>query len=409
MTRQSSDTALKRSKSLLGEMGYIPYPVYKDSGVEWLGQTPAHWEVKKAVHMFSVGSGGTPSTDHAEHYDGDIAWVTTSDLCETVVTSTKKSITEEALRIFSAIKVYPEDSVIIAMYAGANIGRLGILGIPAAVNQACCVFSDPKEADARFWFYWLHARRSYLVSLGCGGAQSNLSRDLLKSISIPMPSLPEQCAIAKFLDHETLKIDTLVEKQERLIDLLQERRAALISHVVSKGLDPNVPMKNSGIEWLGKIPAHWDIVAVKRQFSIQLGKMLQNDPASSEDVEVPYLKARHVQWFSVSVSLLPTMWASPKELEKYGIRPGDLIVCEGGEGGRCGIAGNVPHNCIIQNALHRVREINVGESKVGYLQYVINAVSLAKWFEVTNSKATIGHFTKDNRDLLNYLFRSPLT
>jgi type I restriction enzyme S subunit len=120
-------------------------------------------------------------------------------------------------------------------------------------------------------------------------------------------------------------------------------------------LKPYPEYKDSGLLWLGKIPKHWTSASVKRHYAIQLGKMLQGSPASEVDRLVPYLKAQHVQWFSVRTEDLPTMWVHPREIEKYRVLPGDLLVCEGGEGGRCGIARDVPDSCIIQNALHRVR------------------------------------------------------
>ena len=235
-----------------------PYPAYKPSGVERLEEIPAHWEVKKITRLFSIGSGTTPPTSSSEYYGGDIAWVTTSELRETIVTSTEKTVTEEAMRLFPTLVVYPVGSVAVAMY-GATIGRLGILGIPAAVNQACCVFSEPKGIDAWFWFYWLQCRRHYLMSMSYGGGQPNLSQEILKSIRVPTPPLNEQRAIAEFLDRETEKIDSLIAKKKWLLELLKEKCTALISRSVTKGLDRNVPMKDSGVEWLGAIPAHWEV------------------------------------------------------------------------------------------------------------------------------------------------------
>ena len=149
--------------------------------------------------------------------------------------------------------------------------------------------------------------------------------------------------------------------------------------------------KPSGVEWLGDVPAHWDVAAVKRHYSIQLGKMLQNFPHSPKDVEVPYLKAQHVQWFSVRTTDVPAMWASPYEMEQFGIRAGDLLVCEGGEGGRCGLVEEVSPGYIIQNALHRVRALGTGRND--YLLYVMSSISRAGWFDAINNKATIAHFT----------------
>ena len=94
--------------------------------------------------------------------------------------------------------------------------------------------------------------------------------------------------------------------------------------------------KDSGVAWLGEVPSHWALSSVRKQFSIQLGKMLQNDASSENDLHVTYLKAMHVNWERVSTENLPRMWASPKELGQYGVQAGDLLVCEGGEAGRAG-------------------------------------------------------------------------
>ena len=149
--------------------------------------------------------------------------------------------------------------------------------------------------------------------------------------------------------------------------------------------------KSSRVEWLSDVPTHWGVAAVKRHYSIQLGKMLQNHPNSPIDVEVPYLKAQHVQWFSVRTTDAPKMWASPHEIEQFGIQTGDLLVCEGGEGGRCGLVEKVPPGYIIQNALHRVR--SSGNCRNDYLQYVMNLIAQSGWFDAINNKATIAHFT----------------
>ena len=236
---------------------FSSYPAYKKTGVEGLEEIPVSWEVRKTTWLFTIGSGTTPSDDPT-YYGGGIPWITTSELRETTINSTEKTVTERALLDFPSLKMHPKGSVAVAMY-GATIGRLGILGIPATVNQACCVFSNPKGIDARFWFYWLQMRRTHLISLGYGGGQPNLSQGLLRSIRVPTPPLAEQKKITAFLDRETAKIDALVAKKERVIELLQEKRTALITRAVTRGLNSNVPMRDSGVDWLGKIPTHWEL------------------------------------------------------------------------------------------------------------------------------------------------------
>ena len=165
-------------------------------------------------------------------------------------------------------------------------------------------------------------------------------------------------------------------------------------------LPPYSTYKPSGVEWLGEVPADWDVVPVKRQYFVQLGKMLQSRPNATGDQRVRYLKARNVQWFKIDLSKVDLMYASITEQDQYGVKAGDLLVCEGGEGGRCALVDNMRDNspCIIQNALHRVRpHIVSGDEPVrnDYLQFILSAVSSLGWFDALNDKATIAHFTAE--------------
>lgn len=158
-------------------------------------------------------------------------------------------------------------------------------------------------------------------------------------------------------------------------------------------LKPYPAYKDSGVPWLGAVPEHWNITAVKRHYYIQLGKMLQGQPSGPDDKEISYLKAQHVQWFAVRTSDAPRMWASTREVDQFGISTGDLLVCEGGEGGRCGIVKEITGSYIIQNALHRVRPRD--QCQNDFLQYVMSSIAAMGWFDAINNKATIAHFTSE--------------
>jgi type I restriction enzyme S subunit len=131
------------------------YPSYKDSGVEWLGKVPGHWDIWKLAHAFSlIGSGTTPKTDNREYYEeGDIPWINTGDLNDGELADCEKRITALALAHHTSLKTYPAGSVLIAMY-GATIGKLAMLRFPATVNQACCVFGGTSFILPKFMFYW---------------------------------------------------------------------------------------------------------------------------------------------------------------------------------------------------------------------------------------------------------------
>lgn len=259
-------------------MNHKPYPKYKESGVQWLGQVPGHWQVWKLSHGFqNTGSGTTPPSDNDVWYEGDIPWITTSELRESIIFDTTKKVSENALTTFSALKLFPEGSLVIAMY-GATIGRLGILGVPATTNQACCVMYGERVLKARFMFLWFQAFREQVILLASGGGQPNISQDKIRSIRVACPPLPEQTVIADFLHRETGRINTLVAKKRRLIALLGEKRTALISRTVTRGLPadaarefglaPHTRFKDSGIEWLGELPEGWHGTTLKRVVSV---------------------------------------------------------------------------------------------------------------------------------------------
>ena len=146
--------------------------------------------------------------------------------------------------------------------------------------------------------------------------------------------------------------------------------------------------------WLPCCREDWTTLQVKRRFEIRLGKMLQNAPLSKDDLEVPYLKAQHIQWEGVRLHDLPSMWATKTEINALALEPGDLLVCEGGEVGRGALLKEpAPENCIIQNALHRVRPTKVDST--AYLAFLLKQASTHDWFDVLCNKSTISHFTTD--------------
>ena len=378
------------------------YPKYKPSGVEWLDDVPEHWRIKPLKRTFTILNGSTPKSGEPDYWDGDVAWATPDDLgslAGNTLRVTRRTITQEGYDSCGTT-LAPAGSLVLS--TRAPIGYLAIAGIPLSTNQGCRCLVFCEDAQNRFYYYLLLSAKLELESWGQGSTFKELGRDRLATVYLVSPPLDEQRAIAAFLDRETARIDALIEKKQRQIELLQEKRAALISHTVTKGLpaaaaaqaglDPNVKMKDSGIEWLGQIPEHWDAIPVKRRYGIQLGKMLQNNPESDTDVSVPYAKALHVRWGKVDTSDLPDMWASPSEVKHFGVKSGDLLVCEGGEAGRAGIVDSAPAPCIIQNALHRVRGKG---TDVRFLQYVLQTVGSGGWFDVLCNKATIAHFTRE--------------
>ncbi|MBJ9323245.1 MULTISPECIES: restriction endonuclease subunit S [Citrobacter] len=217
--------------------GLNPDVPMKDSGVEWLGTIPKHWSIWKLFHAYdTIGSGTTPTSNDENWFQGNIPWVTTGELRENIINNTLKNISTVTLQSFSALKLYPAGSIIIAMY-GATIGRIGILGVDATTNQACCAMTKSKVINNLYLKYWLQTFRENIINLSSGGGQPNINQEKVASLKISSPDLNEQLIIIDFLDKKTTKIDDLISKQLQQIELLKERRTALISAAVTGKID----------------------------------------------------------------------------------------------------------------------------------------------------------------------------
>ncbi len=354
-----------------------PYPKYKDSGIEWLGVVPEGWSVKSVWHIFSLGRGRVISHEFIMDNPGDYP--------------VYSSQTEDHGILGYLDSFDFEGDYITWTTDGANAGtvfrRLGKFNC----TNVCGTLKAKYDGltDNAFMAYSLSNATAEFVRYDIN---PKLMNNVMASIKVPCPSIIEQHAIASFLDRETARIDALISKKERMIELLKEKRIALITQAVTKGLDPNAKMKDSGIEWLGEVPEHWKTTKVGFGYSIQLGKMLQPEPDKPSDIPVKYLKAVNVQWDEITVDEDSLMWASINDLSKYRIQCGDLLVCEGGEAGRAAMLEFEVGDLIIQNALHRVRS---SKNNVRYLQFLLQVASNHGWFDIVCNKATIAHFTRD--------------
>ena len=253
-------------ESAEGLRRFRPYPEYRESGIEWLDSLPVHWT--------AIPIRGLARPGYKTFTDGD--WIESPyirddgiRLLQTGNVGTGffkeqgyRYIDEDTFDAFRCTEVLPGDVLICRL--AAPVGRACIapdLGKRMITSVDVCILKLQSGFDPRFVVYAL-SQDAYLSWLGAicrGGTRDRVSRSMLGAIRLPVPALVEQRAIAAFLDRETTKIDALVAKKERLIELLQEKRTALVTHAVTKGLDPNVPMKPSGVEWLGEIPAHWEV------------------------------------------------------------------------------------------------------------------------------------------------------
>ena len=232
---------------------FRPYPAYKDSGVEWLGQIPEHWTVSRVSELTSLMNGYPFDSQYFVRTDG-VPLIRIRDLYGT------ETEVNYIGPVVENVWIEPGD-VIIGMDGDFNVarwrGRRGLL------NQRMCCLRMRQDTDLRFIAYLLPIPLKVINELTYSTTVKHLSSGDVRKIRLGRPPGAEQRAIVMFLDRETAKIDASVAKKERLIELLKEKRTALITRAVTKGLDLNVQMNDSGAEWLGKIPAHWEVERIK--------------------------------------------------------------------------------------------------------------------------------------------------
>ncbi|RKG48865.1 restriction endonuclease subunit S [Acinetobacter cumulans] len=256
-------------------MSQLPrYENYKDSGVQWLGEIPSHWKCLSIKRLTLVKRGASPRPiDNPEYFDdeGEYAWVRIAD-----VTASDKYLLETTQRLSElgsslSVKMQP-DSIFLSI--AGSVGKPIITKVKACIHDGFVYFPDWKES-INFLYYIFASGQPYL-GLGKLGTQLNLNTDTVGNIKIALPPSDEQEAIVDFLDKRLAQVDTLIAKQETLLEKLAEQRVALISHAVTKGLNPDVEMKESGVEWLGKVPKSWCIANLRYFISCNSGDALES-------------------------------------------------------------------------------------------------------------------------------------
>ena len=381
---------------------YKPYPAYKDSGVEWLGKVPEGWEV-------------SPFKRHIERNDGGVWGNDPSGTNDTVVIrSTEQTVDgqwiihQPAIRQLSISEkqsaLLEKDDLVVTKSSGSSlhIGKTTLVNKEIA-NLECCYSNfmqrlrmKPSFLPKLAWYVMnnIISRKQLDLSSNSTTGLANINSEMIGQLLLARPPESEQGHLVNGIDHETSFIDTLIQKNTRLMELLKEKRSALITHAVTKGLDPNVKMKDSGVEWIGEVPEGWEIRPVKHLYNARLGKMVQPQQKSDEEILVPYHRAQTVQWERVDYDQVEQMWANPAEVVTYSLEEGDLLICEGGDVCRAALFNQVKHERVIfQNSIHRVRSVDGNHPE--WILRLMQHVRSSEWIDVLCNKNTIVHFTSE--------------
>ena len=238
------------------------------------------------------------------------------------------------------------------------------------------------------------AWRSQIQSRICGIKVFSITRKILKGVSILTPSEEAQNKVVAYLDEKTAAIDARVAVLEKKIAAYKRLKASVINRAVTRGLNPKANLKDSGVDWIGKIPVGWDAVRVESHYDVQLGKMLSAKPSDASEIVLEYICAANVHYDGVSLNGLKQMWYLPREIETFRVKSGDLLVVEGGAGaGGCSVAENVDRIVCMQNSILRIRPTSTGSNR--FLNYWFNDLGQRGYIGCACNVATIPHFTKE--------------
>ncbi|MDD4280478.1 MAG: hypothetical protein PHX74_12180 [Candidatus Sumerlaeales bacterium] len=305
-------------------------------------------------------------------------------------------------------------------------GSMGVSRFEGIASPAYCVYRF--KSDYLPWYYHellrlpMYKGRIKVASTGVVESRLRLYSDDLGRIESIIPPPSEQAAIVRFLDHANGRIERAIRAKRKIITLLNEQKQAIIASLVTgkcevrrvKGEDgsdsslftprPSHFMKPSGIPWLGDIPAHWGLISLRMRYSVELGKMLDAKRFTGRH-SVPYLRNRDVQWDNILIDDLPTMDITPTEFPRYTVQAGDLLVCEGGQVGRCAFWNDQLPICGFQKALHRIRALDPKCDFPRFFFYQMRLAAGCGIFTADGNENTIAHLTCEK--LRRHLFAFP--
>ncbi|MDD2759549.1 MAG: restriction endonuclease subunit S [Methylomonas sp.] len=385
------------------------YDAYRDSGVEWLGHVPESWTIVRLKDLGFLQNGISKSGDY---FGSGFPFISYGNVYNNTISSEK---------IKTLANSTPEDQQAYSCKRGdvfftrtsETIEEIGFSAtclktIPKTVFSGFVIRFRPTTNDlvAEFSSFYFSANilRRFFINEIALVTRASLGQGLLNKLSVLLPTPPEQKAIANYLDDKTAKIDQQIDLLSQKAKHYGELKQALINETVTRGLDKTVPMKDSGIEWIGEIPAHWEVKRVKELGNLVLGKMLDNNQGSDKLLK-PYLKSKNIGWLKVTDSNVEEMFFSPYEIKLYRLKKGDLLFSEGGEVGKTAYWNDEIEECFIQNSVHKFTVNKNSYSR--YFLFLSFAAGRANYYDNIVNFVSIKHLTKEKLSRVVWLSPPP--
>ena len=300
----------------------------KDSGISWINEIPEKWNMEPIKYNYSLIAGATPESTNVDFWDGDIKWITPADFKtkDIFVTGGSRNLTIEGYKSCST-SMLPIGSIVFSKRA--PIGTVAITADKLCINQGCLGLVEKSgRVLNKFYFYVISIYSEVFNLYGSGTTFKEISANVFANIKLPTPPIQEQKRIADFLDSKCAKIDSLTADIQTQIDTLEQYKRSVITETVTKGLNSNAEMKDSGIQWIGMMPSHWDCIRGKYILRYMQKPVREDDSVITcfRDGEVTLRSNRREDGFTMS----------DKEIGYQGIDVGDLVVH-----GMDGFAGSI--------------------------------------------------------------------
>ena len=363
-----------------------PYTEYQQSDISWLGKVPAHWTKNKFKFLLNDKT----KTQNLELPCGSISF-------GRVVFKDSERLSEETKAAYQ--EVLSGEFLVNPLNLNYDLKslRTALADIDVIVSSGYIVLKSLDVVDKEYlkWLLYLFDVR-HMKTLGAGIRQTISFKDIA-DCTVYIPSDTEQKSIATFLDRETQRIDSLIEEKQAFIKLIKEKRQAQISHIVTKGLNPNVEMQDSGIEWIGQVPKHWIVRRLKQTSTLQSGIAKGKDNAGKDTLSVPMLRVANVQDGYVKLDDVHEINVLPHEVERYALKDGDVLMNEGGDNdklGRGAVWKEQIKPCIHQNHVFVIRVNDIEPEWLGWLTQ--SAYAKFYFFRVSKQSTNLASISSTN-------------
>jgi len=376
-----------------------PYPKYKDSGIEWIGEIPEGWEVNKIKFLLEKPIVDGPH-ETPEFIEKGFPFLSVDSIQDGKLVFENCRYISEKDHVRFKTKCNPKKDDIL-MGKAASIGKIAMVDVyfefsiwsPLALLRA-----NQKKIISKFFEYVLKSdyAQDQIEIFATSNTQKNISMDDIPRIILIVPPLDEQNAIASFLDKKTSQLNKLIEKNQKLIELLKEKRTALINHAVTKGLDPDAKMKDSGIEWIGEIPEGWEVNKIKNTSYVK-GRIGWHGLTSEEySDEGAYLvtgtdfKNGFIEW----ENCYHVGWNRYKEDPYIHLKYDDLLITKDGTIGKVALIDNLPDKATLNSGIFLVRALNK-KYLTRFMYWMLNSAVFERFFDYIKTGATISHLYQE--------------